>query len=219
MCFSSSVSFGAGAVLSVMSVVAFSGARTLPQKALAAIPALFSLQQFAEGVVWLSLSHSNWARLEMPATYTFLVFAQILWPAYVPFCALLFEQNTNRKKIIGGTLIIGVALAIYTGIMLATHIPKPIADAHHIHYELGFALANKWYYGLLYFIPTIFSLLLSSKKILHLPGYLFLVSYLLTRLLFHFYVISVWCFFGALISMSIVLIIFKLNKKEQEANL
>lgn len=210
------MSFGAGAVLFAISIVAFSGARTSPQRALAAIPLLFSIQQITEGVVWLSLTTTHWAYLRLPATYIFLVFAQMVWPVYIPFCALLLEQHSGRKKIIGATLVTGTALAAYTAVLLALHPPAATAEMHHIRYTLDFALANKWYYGLLYFIPTILSLWLCSQRPLHLLGYLFLASYLFTRLLFHFYVISVWCFFGAIISIVTIAIIYRLNKKETQ---
>jgi hypothetical protein len=32
--------------------------------------------------------------------------------------------------------------------------------------------------------------------------------------LFHFYVISVWCFFGAIISIAVLLIIVRQNKQQ-----
>lgn len=215
MCFSPSVSFGASAFLATAGAAAMYQSSGKPQRVLAGVPLLFAIQQFAEGVVWMSLLHTEWAHWKDYATYTFLLFAQVIWPVYMPFCALLFEHHKTRKKIIDVTLLAGLLLAAYTTMLLALHVPHPIAEMHHIHYELDFALARKWYYGLLYFIPTILSLVLSSHKALRRIGYLFLISYIFTRLLFHFYVISIWCFFGAAISLLILLYITELNKKKK----
>ncbi|HVI46071.1 MAG TPA: DUF6629 family protein [Chitinophaga sp.] len=217
MCFSPSVSFGAGAVLSVIGIAAASSARTTPQRVLAAVPLLFALQQFTEGIVWMSLLYPAWEYWRMAATYAFLIFAQIIWPVFIPYCALLFEDNNTRRKVIVITLFAGIALAAYTGISLCLHTPVAVAEAHHIRYVLEFPLARKWYYGLIYFIPTILSLLLSSKRSLHWLGYLLLGSYLFSRLLFHWYVISVWCFFGAVISMVILGMILEMNRKSKVA--
>jgi len=214
MCFSPSVSFGASAVLATAGAIAMYRSSTRPQRTLAAVPLLFAIQQFAEGVVWMSLQNPEWAHWKGFATYTFLLFAQVIWPIYMPFCALLFEHDKKRKQIISVTLLAGLILAAYTVMLLILHVPHAIAQMHHIHYELDFALAHKWYYGLLYFVPTILSLIVSSHKALQRIGYLFLTSYIFTRLLFHFYVISIWCFFGAIISLLILLYITDLNKKE-----
>lgn len=213
MCFSPSVSFGAGIVLSATGITSISRSQTLPQRVLSVIPLLFAVQQFSEGVVWLSMLYTAWAHWQVMATYIFLVFAQIVWPVYVPFSMLLFEHNKVRKKAIIATLIAGVFLATYIGISLYLHTPVAIASSHHIAYELNFSLAHQWYYGVLYFIPTIVSSLISSQKRLHWLGYLFLGSYLFTRLLFHYYVISVWCFFGAAISIIILWIVIQTNKE------
>jgi len=215
MCFSPSVSFGAAAVLSVTGIAAVRVSKTVPQRILAMVPLLFAWQQLAEGFVWLSLLRPAWAQAHHIAVYVFLVFAQMVWPVYMPVCALFYEQSRPRRALIGITLAAGVALAAYIGVSLYIHPPLAFAEKHHIRYELGFALSRKWYYGVLYFIPAVFSLLLSSQKTLRILGGLFLLSYLFTRLLFYFYVISVWCFFGALISILIFVFLSRSNAKNK----
>ena len=214
MCFSPSVSFGAGIVLSATGITALSFSRTTPQRILSAIPLLFALQQITEGFVWLSLQDAAWAHWQLAATYLFLIFAQIVWPIYVPFSMLLFERNKIRRNAISIMLVAGIALGTYIGISLWMYPPVATIGMSHIHYELPFSLAHKWYYGLLYFIPTILSSLISSQNKLRWLGYLFFISYVFTRLLLHYYVISVWCFFGAAISIVILVIILNLRKQE-----
>ena len=216
MCFSATASFTASAVLGTTSLTALSLSRSRPQKILAGIPLLFALQQFTEGILWLALMHNDWAQWQKPAMYGFLFFAQMLWPVYVPLSMLLFETDMVKKKIINMLLGFGILFALYIGWCLYRYPVAAYIDAHHIRYDLGFALSRKWYYGLLYFVPTILSPVISSVKRLHLLGYLFLGAYIVARLLFHFYVISVWCFLGAIISIIIIGIIVKMNKQDDE---
>lgn len=207
MCFSPTASFGATAVLTATGVASMAYSRSLPQKALSGIPILFALQQFAEGILWLSLLHPEWAGGERLSTYSFLIFAQVVWPVYVPLVIWLLEGDSKRKRIIGWLTTAGAVFSAYALFAILYYPTTAVIEQHHIRYVLSFALAHKWYYGLLYFIPTILAPLLSSNKTLHWIGYLFLSSYIVARLLFHFYVISVWCFFGAIISIIILYIV------------
>jgi hypothetical protein len=212
MCFSSTASFAASAVLSVTGVASMAYARTRAQRVLAGIPLIFAVQQFTEGVLWMALMHPEWAQWETVTTYAFQVFAQMTWPLYIPLCALLFEHSAARRKVIWGLFLSGILLSAFTGYCLYVYPVHAIASKHHIMYESGFPLAKQWYYGLLYFLPTILAPLISSAKALRWLGVLFLVSYVIARLLFHYYEISVWCFFGALISILVLFFIRSLQK-------
>ena len=102
MCFSATVSFGGAAVLSTLGIASMACSRTPAQRVLSGIPIVFSIQQFTEGVLWMALQHPAWTKYEHIATYGFLVFAQMVWPVYVPFAMLLFERDPKLKKIIAG---------------------------------------------------------------------------------------------------------------------
>jgi hypothetical protein len=111
-------------------------------------------------------------------------------------------------------LLCGSVLSLFTGYYLYKYPVHALAENNHIRYLPGFPLAQKWYYGLLYFLPTIVAPVISSLRPLRWLGYLFLFSYAGTRILFHYYEISVWCFFGALISITVLFMItgpLKLN--------
>lgn len=218
MCFSPVASFSAGVVLCAAGVVSLVRSRTPAQRVLSGIPLIFAVQQFAEGVLWLALSDLAWAHLQLAAMYAFLVFAQMVWPVYLPFAILLFETQPARRKAIRILCISGLLFAAYIGFCLYYYPVGVAADQHHIRYDLGFALAHKWYYGLLYFIPTILAPLISGVKKLHWLGYLFLGSYIVTRLLFHYYVVSVWCFFGAVISLLVLYIVVSLTRTSVKEN-
>jgi hypothetical protein len=216
MCFSPTASFVASAALSVTGVICLSRARNTAQKTLACIPLIFSFQQFTEGVLWMALMHPSWAHWQYLSTYGFQVFAQMFWPVWIPLCILLFERHPVRKKLIAVLLCAGIVLAVYTGYCLWKYPVHAIAAMHHIRYESGFPLADAWFYGLLYFVPTILAPLISSVKRLRWLAYMFLISYVVARLFFHYYEISVWCFFGAVISI-IVLLIINLENRDSNA--
>lgn len=207
MCFSATASFSSGVLLAATAIAAFTKAKNTSQKVLAAIPLIFSLQQFTEGVLWLSLMHYQWQHWRAATTHIFLIFAQAVWPVYIPLSMLLFERIRSRRRIILFLLLTGLALSLYTVYALWWYPQYAFVERHHIRYVQQFALAHQWYYGLLYFLPTIAAPIISSKKDVRWLGYLFLISYAATRLLFHFYEISVWCFFGALISFIVLGII------------
>ena len=215
MCFSPSVSFGASAVLSAVGVVSFVCSRTTSQKVLSGVPILFALQQFTEGILWLALLDPGWAQWAKPATYGFQVFAQMVWPVYIPLSMLLFERNAMRKRILAILMLTGIGLAAYLGYCLYHYPISATADMDHIKYELGFPLAHKWCFALIYFLPTILSPVFSSNKTLRWLGYLFFASYLLARLLLLYFIISVWCFFGALISITVLAMVLKLRKQDK----
>jgi hypothetical protein len=214
MCFSPAASFTAAAVLSVAGIAALRISTTGPQRVLSGIPLLFALQQVTEGVLWMSLADPSLGHLAPWAMYGFLLFAQVIWPVYVPFSMFVFEQVAARKKLIGMLMAAGLLFGAYSAWCLYAWPVSAEIEAHHIRYNLGYALSQKWYYGLLYFIPTILAPLAASDKKLHWLGYLFLGSYIVARVLFHFYVISVWCFFGAIISIAVLLIIVRQNKQQ-----
>lgn len=212
MCFSSTASFGASIVLASTGVVAIARSQNTAQRVLACVPVLFAIQQFTEGILWVSLLNEKYIHLKQISTYVFLIFAQIVWPVYIPLAIFLFEDDKRRRRTIAVLAIAGLILAGYTLFCLFEYPVNAQVDKHHIKYILGFALSGKWYYGLLYFLPTILAPFFSGNKMLRWLGYVFLASYVISRLLFHLYVISVWCFFGAAISWVVLLIINHYNK-------
>jgi hypothetical protein len=60
MCFSASASFGASLVLSVIGVATIKNTRHREQLPFASIPFVFAVQQFSEGVLWLTLPYSDY---------------------------------------------------------------------------------------------------------------------------------------------------------------
>src|ERR1700704_1243434 len=109
MCFSAGASFGASAVLSVIGTAAIIKARTVPQGLFAGIPMIFSIQQLAEGLLWLSLKDPQLAEWQPFFTYLFLVFALVAWPVWIPLTIRKLEKDVQRKKILTLLLLAGAA--------------------------------------------------------------------------------------------------------------
>lgn len=209
MCFSTAASFTSGTILTVIGVFAIKKVTHKRQILFAGIPFVFAMQQFAEGFVWLSLLNDTsnfWRQL---ATYSFLFFALVIWPAWVPLSMLLMEKKPKRKIVLSVFFGLGLLFSILSIIDLLLHHAEAQLTSYHIHYEIYIPQNLKILIGMLYFIPTVISNFVSSIKGVVLMGIFVLVSYLVSRLFYNDYVISVWCFFSALISIKIYFIVAK----------
>jgi hypothetical protein len=65
----------------------------------------------------------------------------------------------------------------------------------------------------MYFIPTVLSLFISSVKRMNMLGFAILLSFITTKVLFGDYLISVWCFFAAMLSLIVLGITSKFDKQ------
>lgn len=219
MCFSASASFAAATGLLVASIFAMKKVRSRSQFAFASIPLLFSIQQFAEGFVWLSLTHENFRSWEAVASYSFLFFAQVVWPLLVPFSLLLIEKNAIRRKALLFFTYMGSTLGAYLFYCLLTYPINAKVVSWHIHYTLDFPLSLVWISGLFYFIPTVASPLISSVNRIPQLGIAIFISYIFTRIYYENYFISVWCFFAAIISVLVLSIVVEMNKPLKNSTL
>ncbi len=228
MCFSATASFGASAVLGTVGVISMVKAKTNPQRTFAAIPLLFAVQQLTEGLLWLSLKNADLASWQSSLTYIFLVFAMAIWPFWIPFSIWLLEKDAKRKKIITGFVWMGAIVAIGVGVVLFSYpvevvtpfcfsCPTPASSSvyQHLHYEFAIpSLVKKLIiaFSVLYIAATIITPFLSGIKKMKWLGVVFLVSYLFAVIFYHGFVISVWCFFAAILSFVVLWIIFDLRK-------
>lgn len=202
MCFSATASFvtaGAAGVIGVVCLARAAGPRELP---LAAIPALFALQQAIEGLLWLTPPVAPGGAASTGLPLAFLLIAQVFWPVYAPTVALLVETVPWRRGAIALCLAAGsaVALSLLWTILSGPHTAAVID--HHVVYDTG--LQPSVTLGLGYLSATGVSLLLSSRPTVMLLGALVLVG---SATAFTFYwdaFTSVWCFFAAAASLVIL---------------
>lgn len=207
MCFSTTASFVSGSVLTAIGVASFARVKYSNQILLACIPFVFAVQQFSEGFVWLSLLDDSYHSYQKLATTFFLFFAIVVWPAWVPCSFFLIETERVRKIILGVISIVGLLFSVLSTYYLFNYDSVASIIPYHIHYELDIPYKIKVVIGISYIVPTIVSHFVSSNKKVVLMGVCVLLSYFITRLYFNEEVISVWCFFSALISMVIFYIL------------
>ncbi len=233
MCFSATASFGAAAVLGVVGIVAVTKAKTKPQKVFASIPLIFAAQQFSEGLLWLSLKNADLASIQSLLTYTFLFFAMAVWPFWIPFSIWLMEKDGKRKKIIKGFVAIGAIVTVGVGVILSLYPVKvvtpfcfscPVSDTgvlrHHLHYEFAIPQLVKnliMAFTVLYIAATIITPFLAGNKKMQWLGIVFLLSYLFAVMFYNGFVISVWCFFAAILSFVVLWIILDLRRTPSHA--
>lgn len=200
MCFSASASFGAGVILTAAGVVTRNKITSEEQKPFAAIPFIFATQQFIEGFLWLSFSNPDLASLKMPATYIFLIFAQVVWPFWVPFSMLKLEHSPKRKRVLWVFMWMGLLISTYLASCLVLYPVDSEIVGYHIGYTLSFPMTLTTISSIIYFVPTALSPFVSSIKRMSILGLAILCSYLFTQFYYKEHVISIWCFLAAILS-------------------
>lgn len=212
MCFSAGASFGTGLVLSAVGAASIKKAQSPSQIAFAGIPLIFAVQQFTEGLVWLSLSNPDYASMQIVATFGFLFFAQVVWPIWVPFSILNLEPKARRRK--SGKILLGIGalVSLYLAYCLWTFHVEAKIIGHHIAYQQDYPSAIGIYCGVLYSIATIVPPFLSRIKWMWVLGAMIFISYIITAVFYTDYIVSVWCFFASIISIMVLAILYELNK-------
>jgi len=216
MCFSAEASFIAGTVLSGVGIATIRRSQQRFQLFFSSIPLLFGIQQIAEGFLWLSLLNDNFALFKAPSSLIFLSFAQILWPIWVPLSILLLEENKKFVKILSILFLIGFIVSAYLAYRLYFAYISAEIVGHHISYNIGISNTSILILSPLYFVATVMPAFFSSIKRMWFLGFLILLSYIITKIFFENYVISIWCFFGAIISISVYSIINKTYRTPQK---
>jgi len=200
MCFSAGASITAGVLL------CFAGTETLrkvhkpSQIAFASIPLFFAFQQFSEGIVWLTIPHKEYAVLQALATYTFLVMAQFIWPILVPLSVLLMERNRTRKKILWSLLLVGASVSFYYLYCLIVYHAHAEISFMHINYKSNFQNPFSDVPTAIYLVATLAPVFVSSVKRAYMLGIIIGLSAVVSVVFFTECLISIWCFFAAVVS-------------------
>lgn len=207
MCFSTTASFAAATLLSGIGILSVRKTTHRSQLPFAAIPLVFATQQLFEGFVWLGLLHKIPPNYYVLAVNAFLFFAMVVWPLWVPTAMMLIEKKEKRKNILKYMIGMGILVSSLSLIYLFTRHSEASINPYHIHYELEVNYTLKICLGVLYLFPTILAQILSTNKTIVIMGSLVLCSYLISVFFFNDTVLSVWCFFSAIISVMIYFVI------------
>ncbi len=210
MCFSATASFAVGA--SLLGPGYYAIKRTKPRRmlAFASTPIVFSFHQIAEGFLWLSLKNPDFASWYKPALYSYSFISQPFWPIWVPLIMWLMETDKSRKKILLYFLLLGGVTSLYIFYCLINYDISAVAENGHIRYYLDFP--HRDILRPLKFVTMAVTPFLSTLRYTKLLATVMMGSLILTYLFFTNYLISVWCFFAAILSLLVLLVIE--NNKE-----
>jgi len=209
MCFSATASFGASMMLAGIGSVSIIKAKTPSLRVLAFIPFIFSIQQFTEGWVWLSLTKENFTSWKLPCTYIFLFFAEVMWPIGISFSMMLFEKKEKRKNILRVIFYGSIGLSAVLAYSLFYYTADVKVIGNHVMYSVNTPDNFKSITNVFYFITAVLPPFLSTVKKAWLIGIALIVSYLIAKIFFEDYIISIWCYFATIISAIILWIILE----------
>ena len=215
MCFSAGASFSASAVIALIGVIAMTEAKTKSYRYLAVIPLLFASQQAIEGFLWLNLASGGYVVWKHILTHSFLLFAWVVWPIYIPIAMHKLETRNKFRKI--QNIFLGIGIVVSAGLVYVMIFHHVIASSndYHIDYTFDYHPGYTWVTNSLYLLPTVGSLIISNVKRMWVMGLFNLLSYIYTKIFFFGYVLSVWCFFGALLSTIVLWIIMTERRKSE----
>jgi len=197
MCFSASASFIAGAALSAAGVATLRMTSRPAEIPFALIPLLFGLQQITEGMIWLSFENDTLLG-NATLTLVYSLFSHVLWPMFVPLAVGLLEGVAWRRKALAVCQIAGVAVGLYLLYFIVKFPVTSTVLGKHIIYESPHFYIIK--FMVLYLIATCGSSLLSSHRMIRLFGALSLLTFAAAYAIHVATLVSVWCFFAAVLS-------------------
>ena len=208
MCFSPEVSFTAAAVLVPAGGYAMAQAWRTDRRylTLCTLPLLFGVQQFLEGMVWIS-GHAGLDRVQA-WSIAYLFFAWLGWPVWVPF-SIYWLESPRRQPFYLVAAIAGAILGAGQFLPYLAHgdwvqtsfLPRAIVygGTEMVQLIIG-EIPTYSIYLTLVIIPC----LLASDRRVKVFGLLIALAFATTWLFFRYAYISVFCFWGAVISLYLV---------------
>ncbi len=206
MCFSAKASLLASVGLLFIGILSLKNVKKPNQAFFAAIPLLFSLQQFSEYLLWIFLPDMRYPQLIDLAKYSFITFAFIIWPIWIPLSLYNFEPIAKNKKWLFSNLILGTIWSIAIGVVLLGYTTNVEISCSHIAYYLKAPFDQYRDAAIsIYCLTTLLPFYLTSDKKIWIFGSLIGISCTISYFVWYSYFTSVWCFFAALISCCVYL--------------
>ena len=205
MCFSATASFAVGAGLLGPGYVSIKRTQSPGMLLFACTPLVFTFHQIAEGVLWLSLRHPHFASWYKPALYGYSFISQPIWPIWAPITMWLMETDQRRKKILFYFLLLGIASSLYMFYCLITYNISAVAENGHIRYYRDFPHLDIM--RPVNFVTIAVTPFLSTLRYTKLLAAAMMGSLILTYIFYTDYLISVWCFFAAILSLLVILVV------------
>ena len=202
MCFSANASFIASAVIGSGGVATLLKVNKRNQILFGVIPMLFAIQQFSEGLIWGTLRGAGKDKTNFIATTVYILFARVLWPTLAPLAVYFLETNITRKRVILAIACAGASISCYLlACLLANGYSSEILCCSHIGYASNIPYGNivKWLYLAVVCLPFF---CFSNRKFA-IYGFLWFLSFIVSDSWYRTAFESVWCFFAAILSITI----------------
>ncbi|MCE6950795.1 hypothetical protein LAZ29_07615 [Cereibacter sphaeroides] len=218
MCFSATASFGAGAVLVPLGILAMAQARKTDRRflLLAAFPALFGYQQIFEGFLWQSLDGSG--GFSRTAALAFLLFAYLLWPVLTPLAAFRVEDRPALRRIFLGLAVLGglYGLSLYAPLLVRADWLGIGLARGSIVYESRLVydgLVSTTVLRLVYAALICMPLLACTAHGVRFFGVLVTLSVVLGFLFATYAFTSIWCYLAAAVSGYLAVAMLRLPRR------
>ena len=202
MCFSASASFVTAGITGAIGIIALTRVNAPQELPLAATPLLFALQQGVEGLLWFKLPPGSGGSLSAALTLIYLFFAESFWPLYAPIAVWLIEPSKHRRLLMVGCLGIGTGVGVYLLWWILGHPHFATILDGHIVYVTEYQYSDT--VGVAYLAATGLPLLLSSQRTVVVLGTTVLAGVVAAYAFYWEAFISVWCFFAAAASVTIL---------------
>lgn len=146
--------------------------------------------------------------LQTITMYVFLFFALIIWPFWIPLSCLRLERQRLRRHILHILLFLGTLLSLFLLGNLLIYGATISVVQHHIVYINPIIYPEYSYLGtILYCVITAGSFIVSSIAGAPLLGIMIALSAGISWYLWYAAFVSVWCFFAAVLSVTIIALI------------
>lgn len=212
MCFSPGSSFTLAAVLLPAGIYCVSAARKADTRwlPLAIYPLAFSIQQAAEGFVWVGLNSGNQQLVDIAAR-VFLFFSHFFWMTFVPFSIWWLERNGPRKTALALLTWLGVIFGLSIFLPPAFMagglvVEKVVHSLEYVTVQYHDVYVDRSVLRVIYAAIVLVALFASREAVVKLFGVLILVSVLFTTYVFPYAFISVWCFLAAALSLHVTVV-------------
>jgi hypothetical protein len=213
MCFSATASFTTAVVLLPAGIYCVKKAAGLekPYWLFALMPLMFGMQQLFEGVVWLGMEADH-GGTKLLAARGYLFFSHLFWLFWIPLSCYAVEDNMVRRKIYFFLAILGAlhGSLLYVPLLFNEDWVTVKLVGHSLKYKM--ILFHEDYLPLLarnslYAVLTLVPLLSASDRYIKVFGVLIVISLALTNFYYEYAFVSVWCFFAAILSIYLVVMI------------
>lgn len=209
MCFGPVASFTASGILASIGTEVLRNVRSKREILFAIFPILFALQQGIEGILWLMIKKGMPEVLTNGLAFVYLLFAYSLWPILCPVSVYAIEYDPKRIKILHFFVFLGLATGFYLFLSIITnpiHVTMLNCSLRYDTYIAGAHLFTG-----VYVAAVIMPYFFSSHRAILIFGIPNLIFCIITYVFYNFAFISVWCFFAAILSLTLYFFLRKLH--------